>query len=242
VCSPSKHASTPGISGRRALAYAPLMRVILVLTLCACHTPEPAQPAAIGGCDRTWEPSTCLDAGHYYEQRGDLVRAGEMFHHACMRKSLDGCIAGAKHKRELAEPACDMGYAPACLQAAAYLDGDLAKSTAILDRTCERDPAQCGEAARIMIDRDEDAAVGFVRRACARPDRAACTTGVQLGFRHVAHREAVGRLGCAIDLAPSCLQAAGYVHGDDRRALLEHGCKLQSRPACEALGELLSKP
>lgn len=215
---------------------------LAILAITACHVPEPAKPTSIATCDSSWEPRACLDAGHYYEQHGDTTRAVQMFHHACMRKSLDGCIAGSKYQLELAEPACDMGYEPACLRAAVYLDRDVAKSTAILDRTCKRDPPQCGEAARILLDRDEVAALALVRHACAVPERTACATGVQLEFRHVDHRSEVGRLGCAIDIAQSCFMASGYATAGERRELLEHGCKLKLPQACEALGQLLSKP
>jgi hypothetical protein len=187
------------------------MRALLVV-LAACHVPEPAKPISINECDRTWEPNACLDAGHYYEGR-DGQRAGEMFHHACMRRSVDGCIAGMKYNLALAEPACNMGYEPACIRAAGFL-----------------------------VETDEAKAIALVRRACAGSDRAACVTGVQLRFRQDEYVVEVGRLGCDKDLADSCFLAASNVEGDERRALLERGCKLKSPHACEALGQLLSKP
>jgi len=216
--------------------------VILAIAACSSPGPEAPKPDSLKICDQSWEPHACLDAGHYYESQNNLPRATEMFDRGCKRQLFDACVAGSKYSLELAVPACDMGYEPACLNAAKYYDGDVAKSAAILDRLCKAEASQCGEAARILVDRDEPAALEMTRRACASPDRAACTLAVTQPFRHVAHREEVARLGCGIDLAESCYVASGFAKDDERKALLSRACKLKHAPACELLGKFLSQP
>lgn len=212
-----------------------------VVLLAACSAPQQTKPSSVAICDESWEPNACLDAGHYYESRGDNPRAAEMFDRGCKRNLFDACIAGSKHSPEIAVTACERGYEPACMNAAIYFDRDVAKSFALLDRICQREPARCGEAARIMVDRDEPSALALVRHACSVGERAACTAGVQLPFRVEAHRLELGRLGCAIDLAESCFIAASNTTPQDQRELLTRACTLKYEPACVQLGQLISR-
>jgi hypothetical protein len=218
-------------------------RALLLLAAGACSgaTSDARKPGSVPMCEQTWEPYACLDAGRYWESRGETTRAAEMFDHGCKRNLLDACIAGIKYSQELAVPACDMGYEPACLQAGAFLDGDIPRSVALLDRTCKRSPSQCGEAAKILVTRDEAAALALVRHACAIPERAACALGSQQPFKIAANQEAAARLGCDLDLGDACFRAAKLAT-TDRRALLARSCQLHHAPACEALGQLLSAP
>jgi TPR repeat protein len=222
-------------------------RLAIACLLAACvHDlgPERPRPSSIGACDQTWEPTACLDAGHYFVSQHDFERAVVMYDRGCKRQLMDACIAGSRYSLELAVAACDMGYEPACMDAARYLDGDLPRRKALLERVCKREPQRCAEAAQILVDRDEPSALALVRHACGLPDqREACRASVRVRFRTQANLLEVSRLGCAIDIAEACLRAGHLVKApEEKRELLMRSCKLKLPEGCIALGRLISKP
>ena len=162
----------------------------------------------------------------------------------CKRNSLDACIAGSKYSLELASAACDKGYEPACADAARYQDGDLPRSRALLERQCNQEPPRCAEGAWILVERDEPSALALVRHACELPDqREACIASLKVRFEDEANVLEVARLGCATDVALSCLQVGSLsTSPDEKREMFSRACKLKLADGCAALGKLISKP
>ena len=221
-------------------------RIAIAGLLAACSQnlgPEQPKPDSIKMCNQTWEPNACLDAGHFFVSQHDIERAVVMYDRGCKRQLMNACIAGSKYSLEIAVSACDMGYEPACMDSARYLDGDLPRSKALLESKCKSEPARCADAAKILVVRDEASALELVRYACGLPDqREACDASVQVTFKTEANVLEVSRLGCAIDDAESCLRAGRIATStDDKRDLLTRSCKLKLPEGCTALGRLISK-